>query len=66
MVIVHFDQGRVKVKVRCPADKIQVFDLACDAVGENTDDYIPYWVEVWPSALALSDFITQAGNLKLR
>lgn len=63
--MVHLDRGRLKVKVRGPADKIEAFDKACDRVAgaAGAADYIPYWVEMWPSALALASHL--AGKMDI-
>ena len=62
--MVHLDKGRLKIKIRGPMDKIEAFDMACEEVGGGAADYIPYWVEMWPSALALAEHM--ASNMKIR
>ena len=62
--MVHLDKGRLKIKIRGPMDKIEAFDMACEEVGGGAADYIPYWVEMWPSAVALAEHM--ASNMKIR
>jgi hypothetical protein len=62
--VVHLDKGRLKIKVRGPSDKIEAFDMACEEVGGGAADYIPYWVEMWPSAVALAEHM--ASKMEIR
>ena len=53
--------GRVEVKAQVPRDPVSVLDQLTDQTDDSLDgsrpqqEYIPYWVQLWPSALVLAD-----------
>lgn len=53
--------GRVEVKAQVPRDPVSVLDRLTDQTDDSLDgsspqqEYIPYWVQLWPSALVLAD-----------
>jgi predicted nicotinamide N-methyase len=58
--------GQLKVSVAQIADPDKLFDqlLAKNADDENlADERIPYWAELWPSAIALSQFLAANPSL---
>lgn len=60
--IVEISVGKFNLKIARISEPDRLFDelLAKDSADINVkDDRIPYWSEIWPSSIALAEYITE-------
>lgn len=63
----HLDFGELKIAVDVVTN---IDDLFSQLIGKGEehpdvkDERIPYWADLWPSAIALSKYIVQSGLVK--
>ncbi len=53
-----FSIGRFKISIK----RIQNMERLIDAISDdefNQDERLPYWAEIWPSALGLSEYLVE-------
>ncbi len=52
-------------EMRRPADLESIWEEMDDGSRESEEDFIPYWVEIWPAAVSLSGWLLEnADSLK--
>ncbi|MGB3293541.1 MAG: methyltransferase [Phormidesmis sp.] len=51
--------GNKTFKITYPGDADRLLDHPSTHLAFNTDDYMPYWAELWPSAQMLSEALLQ-------
>ena len=64
--IISLKLGELNVRLAQPVDPDKLFDelLKKDSSHEDvSDERIPYWGELWPSALGLSEFLVRNSQL---
>jgi len=56
-----FSIGRFDISI----ERIQEMERLLDAISDdefNKDERLPYWAEIWPSAIALSEYLVENEN----
>jgi predicted nicotinamide N-methyase len=61
--LLTFEIANKKIFIESPVDPAEHSKSIDDVIEKYaTSDKIPFWIEVWPSAIALAEFILQRGE----